>query len=68
MKVKMLTKREVEVLRLYAQGATTQEVAKKLEMSAHTVDSHKRNMINKCAVKNIVELAVLATKEGWILQ
>lgn len=52
----LLTRREVEVLKLIAEGLTNPEIADKLYVSASTIDSHRKNMISKLQVKNTAAL------------
>lgn len=52
----LLTRREVEVLKLIAEGFTNQQIADKLFVSASTVDSHRKNLISKLHVKNTAAL------------
>ena len=47
-----LTEREVEVLRLVAQGLTTPQIAKQLIVSPHTVNAHMRSIFNKLGVSS----------------
>lgn len=46
------SKREHEILKLLAEELTTQEIADKLFISFHTVESHRKNMLMKAGVKN----------------
>jgi DNA-binding NarL/FixJ family response regulator len=62
----MLTKKESEVLKLIAQEFSNQEIAEKLGCSIRTVDTHKRNLIRKLEVKNVVGLVKYALKMGVI--
>jgi DNA-binding NarL/FixJ family response regulator len=62
----MLTKKEGEVLKLIAQEFTNQEIAEKLDCGIRTVDTHKRNLIKKLEVKNVVGLVKYALKMGVI--
>ena len=62
----MLTKKEEEVLKLIAQEFTNQEISEKLECGIRTVDTHKRNLIKKLEVKNVVGLVKYAIKSGVI--
>lgn len=48
----VLTKREVEVLALVAQGMTNQEIARTLVISPHTVATHVSNILSKMRVSN----------------
>jgi DNA-binding NarL/FixJ family response regulator len=52
----MITRREVEVLKLIAEGLTNQEIADKLFVSVSTVDSHRKNLLSKLQVKNTASL------------
>jgi len=57
-----LTRRELEVLALVAQGMSNQDIADKLFISKRTVDGHKANLIQKTGSKNIVDLLIYAIK------
>ena len=61
-----LTRRELEVLDLVAQGMSNQEVADKLFVSKRTIDGHKANLIQKTGSKNIVDLLIYSLKNGII--
>ncbi len=61
-----LTRRELEVLSLVAQGFSNPEIAEKLFVSRRTIDGHKANMISKTGSKNIVDLLVYAIKKRVI--
>ena len=47
-----MTKREVEVLQLIVEEYSNTEIAEKLFISIRTVDTHKRNLVEKLKVKN----------------
>jgi len=51
-----LSRREIEILGLIAQGLKSQEIADKIYVSKNTVDSHRRNMMRKQKVKRCKEL------------
>jgi len=51
-----LTNREIEIIRLIAEGFTSQEMASKLFISPRTVETHRANLMKKTGVKNVVEL------------
>ena len=59
-----LTAREREVLECLYTGASTKEIAMSLFISHHTVDSHRKNLIQKFEAKNSVHLIYLALKKG----
>lgn len=61
-----LTGREVEVLKLIAEGYSNNEIAGLLFISAHTVKSHMINIFNKLDVSDRTKAAVLAIRERII--
>ena len=61
-----LTKRETDVLVLISQEYTTQEIADKLFLSKHTVESYRKNIMTKINAKNIAGLTKYAIKSGLI--
>ena len=60
----VVTRREVEVLRLLAEGATTMEIAKQLHLSAATVRTHVENMRNKLGATTRARLVALGFRLG----
>ena len=61
-----LTKREVEVISLIAEEYTTQEIADKLFLSKHTIESYRKNLITKLNVRNLAGLTKYAIKKGYV--
>lgn len=61
-KVPKLSRREKDILILLAEGKSTQEIADKLFISFLTVQTHRRNILNKYEVKNAAELINYALK------
>jgi DNA-binding NarL/FixJ family response regulator len=61
-----LSDREIEVLRLIAQEYSNGEIADKLFISIRTVDTHRRNLLEKLHVKNTVGLVKYAIEKGII--
>lgn len=61
-----LTEREKEVLKLIAEENTTQEIADKLFLSKHTIESYRKNLISKLNVKNLAGLTKHALKMGLL--
>jgi DNA-binding NarL/FixJ family response regulator len=51
-----LTKRELELLQLIKQNHTNQQMADKLHLSIYTVETHRKNIMQKLQLKNPVEL------------
>lgn len=64
--MRLLTKREMEVLQLIAQEFTSEEIAQKLFIAKSTVDTHRKNLIHKLNVKNAVGLGLFAERHGLI--
>ncbi len=64
--LKRLTSREMEVLRLIAEGLTTAEIADRLHRSVKTVEWHRVSLGNKLGVSNRVELARIAIRCGLV--
>ena len=63
-----LTKREKEVLKLIAEENTNHEIADKLFISPRTVDTHRRNLLQKLKVKNtagLVKYAIQNEVVNW---
>lgn len=54
--VPRLTRREKEIVQLLIRGKSTQEISEALFLSFLTVQTHRRNLLNKYQVKNLVEL------------
>lgn len=61
-----LSERELEIIRLFADGLAMKEIADKLCISPRTVESHKNNILDKLNLKNNVELVKYAIKQGII--
>lgn len=59
-----LTDREVEVLKLVAQGYSNQEIADKLVVSERTVGKHVSNILEKLHLANRTQAALYALREG----
>jgi DNA-binding NarL/FixJ family response regulator len=61
-----LTRREREVLQLIAEGLSTKEIARNLDISTNTAHVHSNNIMQKINIHNRTELAHYALKEGVI--
>jgi NarL family two-component system response regulator LiaR len=59
-----LTEREVEVLKLVAQGKPNQEIAETLVISERTVRTHVSNILSKLHLANRTQAALYALREG----
>lgn len=64
--IRHLTSRELEVLKLIAMQYTSDEISKQLFIAKSTVDTHRKNLINKLNVKNAVGLGLFAERNGVI--
>jgi len=60
--VPSLTKREKEVLQLIANGKTTVMIADQLNVSPLTIETHRRNLLQKLGAKNAPDLLMQAVK------
>jgi DNA-binding NarL/FixJ family response regulator len=61
-----LTEREREVLQLVAQGKSNLEIAQALVISESTVKNHLRNILGKLHLRNRIEAAVYAVRQGLV--
>lgn len=59
-----LTEREREVLRLIAEGRRTREIASVLGVSSKTIESHRRQIMEKLGLSTIAALVKYAIREG----
>ncbi|MNY14288.1 Response regulator UvrY [compost metagenome] len=61
-----ITRREKEILELIGKGLTSSQIATQLFISPHTVESHRKNLIEKFEVTGMSAVVNLATKYGLI--
>jgi DNA-binding NarL/FixJ family response regulator len=61
-----LTRREREVLKLVAEGATTKEVASRLGLSPKTAQAHRENIKHKLAIRTTAAMVMYAIKHKLI--
>lgn len=62
----LLSKRELEVLRLFAEGHSNQEIADKLFISIRTVESHKNHIMQRLELKSSVDLVKFAIRNNMV--
>jgi DNA-binding NarL/FixJ family response regulator len=62
----ILTPRELEVLKLVAEGRSSQRIADELVISINTVDRHRQNLLEKLGLHDRVELARYAIRRGLV--
>ena len=61
---KVLTEREIEIVRLIAEEYSNREIAEKLYISIGTVETHRRNIFQKMGAKNMAGLIHRAYQFG----
>jgi len=61
-----ISSREGEIIQQISNGKTTDEIAKILNLSKHTVESHRTNIFSKLDVRNVAELVALAFRVGLV--
>ena len=61
-----LNNSQQEILRLITEGLSNKEIASRIHLSEHTVQSHIQEILRKLEARNRVQAAVRATKAGWV--
>ena len=61
-----LTPRQIEVLRLVAEGRRTREIASELKLSVKTVESHRGEVMKRLGIHDVVSLVRYASRVGLI--
>lgn len=64
--IEALTAREIQVLRLFATGLSTREVASSLGISPKTVETHRIRIYEKLGCKSVVDLTRIAVRTGLV--
>ncbi len=64
--VPKLTRREKEILAFVAKGLTTNQIAESLVISSHTVESHRKNLMEKFQTKSVTAAVKSAIEYGLI--
>lgn len=62
----LLTAREQEVVKLVAEGNTSEEIARELVISPRTVERHRENVLSKLGLRNRVDLTRYAIRSGLV--
>ena len=62
--IDLLSSREREVLQLIAEGQSTKEIARTLKVSVKTIETHRRQLMNKLELYSVAELTRYAIREG----
>jgi DNA-binding NarL/FixJ family response regulator len=61
-----LTSRQREILQLIAEGRTTKEIARRLDLSIKTVETHRMQLMDRLGIHDIAGLVRFAIREGLI--
>ncbi len=61
-----LTKREIEIIKLLAQGLSSVKIAEQLIISKRTVETHIGNIFTKLNLDNRIKAILLAIQEGIV--
>ena len=61
-----LSNRQLEVLKLMASGRSTREISQALHIGKTTVDTHRRNIMEKLSCENVADLTRYAVREGIV--
>lgn len=61
-----LSDREIEILRLIAEGLVTKDIAERLFVSQNTIEFHRKNIMRKLAVTNMAQLVKEGIAKGYI--
>lgn len=61
-----ISEREVEIIKLIAEGFINKEIANKLFLSTHTVNTHRKNIMSKLGVSNATGIVIFAVKEKLV--
>ncbi|MDG1346590.1 MAG: response regulator transcription factor [Crocinitomicaceae bacterium] len=62
----LLTERESEIIVFISEGYTNVQIAEKLFLSSHTVNTHRKNVMAKLGVKNTAGIVMYAVKMNFI--
>lgn len=61
-----LSEREMQIIKFIGRGLSSSDIAKKLLVSIHTVNSHRKNILKKLGLKSPTELIIYAVDKGWL--
>lgn len=62
----LMTRTEIEILKRLADGYSSKQIAKKCHKSLHTINTHRKNILEKTNAKNTVDLLRFAIFHGII--
>ena len=61
-----ISEREMEIIDHICKGHSSSQIGDKLNISLHTVNSHRKNILKKLGFKSPTELIIYAVKQGWV--
>jgi len=61
-----LTPKEASVTRYIAQGMSNNAIAKRLKVSSHTVNTHRRNVMKKIGARTVCDVVLFAVETGLV--
>jgi DNA-binding NarL/FixJ family response regulator len=64
--IELLSEREIDVLRLLAQGFTSKEIADRLDIGVKTVETYKSRAITKLDLRSRAQIVRFAATQGWL--
>lgn len=61
-----VTPREIEIVKMIAEGMSTRQISFQLFISEHTVHTHRKNILLKLGVRNMAHLVHYTWQRGWL--
>ena len=61
-----ISERETEIIKLIAEGFINKEIADKLFLSTHTVNTHRKNIMHKLGINNTAGIVLFAVQQGIV--
>lgn len=62
----LLSEREIEIIKLIAEGNTNTQIADLLHLSPHTINTHRKNIMGKLGTKNTAGIVMYAVKTNLV--
>jgi DNA-binding NarL/FixJ family response regulator len=62
-----ITDRELDIIRLISEGLSNKLIADKLELSTHTVNTHRKNIMSKLSIPNTAGIVMFAVKNKLLV-
>jgi DNA-binding NarL/FixJ family response regulator len=63
----LLTPREREILQMLGEGNSNKDVASKLSLSLHTIETHRGNILEKLNLHGTAEMILYAVRKGIVV-